>query len=463
MQRQFAVGWYVNEDIANGKFYNNLLRPGYDEGASAGRNDYEVNFASRPNLRAQPYLAAMVEKVVKALGYNVAYNHLRVDHVFSKVYIVNATETTEYKHMMPNWKVNDFISEVEKWCNVVFVVNQQNKSCRIIPASEFYASVGNVVIDKEKVKDEFERRFEEKVSENISYRNLKYDLPDSTWYRYADIGSTKMQQFWVTTEQNHSIEESLNNKIIVKVENEDCEFVGRIWDTKSASGEDRHIEYWMPCNFLKELRIDNSEEITKFKIVPAEVIGLSLYGRYWTGDGNRNISTPGVTCIPYATSQGNSDKEGDGYAATSLIEGSEKEVAINSSAIPVACYNGMWRLSYQQWFADQNPYLCENLKFPLSTVTNVTAARTASDGTNFNIIFYDENDLRLKSLYNRVYKKNYNVDTTVIHKASFFTEELLDTKQYYIIANRKMYCRCLHYKINSNGIAKDVEGEFFSS
>ena len=460
VQRQFAVGWFVNEDIAAGMFYNNLLRPGHNEGSNTPRNDYNLSFASRNNLRPQPYLAAIVERVVRALGYNVSYNYLRHEHVFSKVYIVNAVQTANYNEMVPNWKVNDFIDEVEKWCNVVFLVDNANKSCRIISASDFYSSAGEVNIGKDNIRDSFERKYEEEVSANISYRNISYEMPNSAWHKYANLGQAKMSQFWRTEDTSITARNSLENKIIVYHRDLDVEVVGRYWENKATSGSD--LVYWMPVNFLKEVITDESEERMTFRIVPAEVFGLSLYGRYWKGEGEGNVSVPCVREIPYATTQGNSDKE-DGYATTSLIEGDETKKNVNSSNLmPVACYNGLQPVAVQaDWIISQNPGLV-NLKWPTSTVTNVTSALTATDGTIVQIIWNDNNDLRLTSLRDRIYNRNSSVDTTVVNKVCFYSNKVYDTKQFFVVANRRMYCRCLHYTIDAIGFKEEVEGEFFA-
>ena len=468
---EMAVAWFSSEERAAQKMFNNLHRPGHNEGdPNHPRLDYELDFADTPNLRAQPYLVTIVEAVVRALGYSVTYNALREDEVLSQVYIINSKDTIRYNEMVPNWLVNDFLDEVEKWGNVVFLIDKLTKTCRIVNVHEFYASAGFIYVEKDKVVDETEKEYNQSPDDEVSYRNMSYKLPGGVWYKYADMGSKKMQQCWQQNVNKSmdgygvSIQDSIQSKGIIHYTDIELDLVGRKWKTGSDVMGTQY--YWRPVNVLREVVLDERETKMEFRIVPAPTIGLSLYGRYWKGEGDGTAEVAPCTVIPYAQDQGESEGENSEEPMRDLIEGTDSEDSV-TEYMSVAVYNGIRVCHWQSdgYSVPKNyPNMAMNLKFPLSTVTNATMVRTATDGTNF-LIFFDgeaaDKDLRLTSLYKRLYSKNYAINTQVIHKAFFYADEILDPKQIFVIKNRRFYCKFLLYKIDKNGLKGLVEGNFF--
>ncbi|MBQ9363970.1 MAG: hypothetical protein IJT97_11245 [Bacteroidaceae bacterium] len=468
---EMAVAWFSDEDRAARKMFNNLRRPGHNQGdPNHPRQDYELDFADTPNLRAQPYLVAIVEKVVTALGYSVTCNALREDEVLSQVYIVNSKDTVRYNEMVPNWLVNDFLDEVEKWGNVVFLIDKLTKTCRIVNVHEFYASAGFIYVGDDKVVDEVEKEYNQSPDDEVSYRNMSYKFPGGVWYKYANLGSKKMQQCWQVDVNRGmagygvSIRDSLEGKGIVHYTDIELDLVGRKWETGSDVMGTQY--YWRPVNILKDVLLDERETKMEFRIVPVPTVGLSLYGRYWRGEGDGTAEVAPCTVIPYAQDQGESEGDDSEMPMQDLIEGTAGEESV-ADYMPVAVYNGIRVCHYQsEGFSvpENYPRMAENLKFPLSTVTNATMVRTATSGTNF-LIFFDgevaDKDLRLTSLYKRLYSKNYSINTQTIHKAFFYAEEILDPKQIFVIKNRRFYCKFLLYKIDKNGLKRLVEGNFF--
>ena len=463
MKQQVSYTNSFNNDLCAKRFFNNLLRPGHNEDdPNHPREDYELRFHSIPNLRAQPYLAALVEKVVEALGYSVTYNELRYHLIFSKVFIVNSTDTLKYNEMIPNWKVNDFLDEVEKWCNVVFITNALYKTCRIINVTDFYKEASSENIDDERLTDERERKYNDETSDNVSYDNLSYNLPSSPWFKYANVSDAIVKQCDIIKyEDRDSAESSTGKMIILHQEDTDTYFVARKWE--NSKDESDSVYFWQPINFLKDVKDEHAEETTSFKIVPAEIIGLSLRGYFWkgTGEGAGNFEFSIASLLPYAADQGYVEEE-DEEDLNTMIENASEESEDVSDTMPVAIYRGVNKcLWYSQDQTSKYPEAVNGIKFPCSSVTNVeTIVWGVSRGSK---VFWQNDgiDLRLSNLKETVYKWNDSIDTKTEMKAFFYADQILDPKKIFVVANRRMYCKYLLYKITSKGLKREVEGVFF--
>ena len=461
-QKRFGVGWFGDSVPNWERFYNNLLRPGQNEGdPNHPRADFDLRFHSKSNLRAQPYLAAIVEKVANALGYTVTYNVLKTHEIFSKVIVVNSKETLNFNEMIPNWNVNDFIDEVERWCNVVFLVNPLQKSCRIVNVNDFYEEASSEFLDNDVVQDYREHAFDdEPAADNVSYDNLSYQLPDSDWFKYARVKPSILEQCEVVPYANKgSAEDNVGKMVVAYQEETGVYYVAREWNFGGNVYQPKH--YWQPINFLDDVVDAESKENTTFRIVPAEIVALSLAGYYWKGNdsGGSNVSVQPVTLIPYAADQGYVEDE-DQDLNQMIESGKTKEESV-ADILSVALYRGVsrcwWSYTQEQYYPDR----VRGLKFPMACVTNVQIAYTALDGGAVYCWINDGIDLRLSTLREKVYHGSYHIDTTTERKAFFYTDEILDPKRIFVVCNRRMYCKYLLYKITAQGLKREVEGAFF--
>lgn len=460
-QKMFGTGWFSDGAPNWKKFYNNLLRPGHNEGdPTHPRKDFNLSFHSTPNLRAQPYLAAIVEKVVTAMGYRVTDNVLRRHGIFSKVYIVNSKETLNYNEMLPNWTVNDFLDEVEHLCNVVFLVNPLQKTCSIVNVNDFYQGAASEFLSEGVVQDYHERTYsDEAAADNVNYDNLAYQLPDSAWFKYGCLPDGVVEQCDIINWADRgAAQDNVGKMVIVYMADSDTYFVARKWETGTTAGGTK--SYWQPINFLKNVADASSKEQMTFRIVPAEIIGLSLDGYYWKGydSGGSNVAVQPMTLLPYAADQGYvEDGEAD---LNSMIEGGVKEESV-ADTMPVAIYRGVAKCFWSTTQASAYPDRVKGLKFPMSSVTNVYVIFSAADGGSYHFWLNDGLDLRLETLKKKVYKGNYSIDTMTERKAFFYTDEILDPKKVFVVKNRRLYCKYLLYKITAQGLKREVEGVFY--
>jgi len=135
-------------------------------------------------LAAQPYLWYVVEKVLKAIGYNIdeRENCLRTNWA-KDVFIANPKGVLKLKDMMPEWTVTEFLKEVRKFCGVLFVpyIEDGQKYVRITDLADSYSDI-DTFLELAEVSDEWNAEVEsddEASSEDVSTADVSYAYPES--------------------------------------------------------------------------------------------------------------------------------------------------------------------------------------------------------------------------------------------------------------------------------------------
>jgi len=135
-------------------------------------------------LKPQPYLCAFIRRLIQALGYVIDVNHLETS-TFKFVFLVNAFEERRYAHMFPGWRVGEFLTAIERLCNIVFIVNNDSRHVSILQAAQFYQNP--VIRPLQNVVDAYESENVEEPEPDYSSANLSYNLPDTPFYRKARL------------------------------------------------------------------------------------------------------------------------------------------------------------------------------------------------------------------------------------------------------------------------------------
>ena len=139
------------------------------------------------NVCPQPYLPALVEKIVTALGYQVVTNQLRGTD-FEHLFIVNTTGSYQIGDILGGWTVKDFLQELEKLLGIVFVTDNTNQAslrCSIMRKTRYYEEARQLPLSD--VVDAYEAETEDEGSEEFTASNVSYDLPDGRWSKLMKL------------------------------------------------------------------------------------------------------------------------------------------------------------------------------------------------------------------------------------------------------------------------------------
>lgn len=461
---KFGIGYWYNKGHSASYLYNNLSRPYYKDDQE--KQTDLLNWCGNPNLRAMMYLCVMVEKVVQAIGYKVEYNALRMSGRFKQVYIVNSVETNKINEMVPNWLVNDFIDQVEKWCNVLFLVDQAKKTCRIINVCDFYKTDSSTTfISKDSIVDGLEKNFNVVQTKDVSYANIMYNTPGHEWFKYGllddDVRSACQVIEFDTFSDIKKVEkeDSYNKMNIYRAKDTGKEYV--ISAKKSNAVSTRY--YLQPIDYVGRNGNEDSGESMSFNIVTCPMVAVSLYG-FYLYEGTLSNSGGGYcpifTMIPYAMDQVSEEETSASQGLNELIVGGMNEAAVPDT-IFVANYVGIQRC-YWPSETERQGEAVKKIKWPLSISVGQFVGYGASDGTyltcNDQHMSYD---LSIDTLYKEVYSRNEQIDTGEEDKLTFYTDRMLDSKNIFVVANARYYCRYIKYKVTIDGVSKEAEGFFF--
>lgn len=463
---QFGFGYWYNEGYSAGRLYNNMSRPFYRDNEQ--NQQTMLNWCGEPNLRAMMYLCVLVEKVVRAMGYTVEHNSLRGSEKFRQVFIINIEDTVQVNEMVPNWSVNDFIDQVEKWCNVLFVVDQARKSCSIVSVSDFYKeNSATTYISQDDVVDGFEKKFDADKTSEPSYDNVEYNNPGKDWYDYGvldeDVRRACSVEEYATYKdiRNIGISGFYNQMTIYRAKDSGREYVISRRENKAPEAV---YHYLQPINFIGKIVNEESEESISLNIIPAPMVAVSLYGYYFY-DGAVNNNGGGYcscfTMIPHALDQVDVEEvdEEDGLNEL-IVKGMGKDKT--RDIMYVANYVGIQKC-FWPYVQTHQANAVEKLKWPLSLSVYQFVGFGASDSGAYvaDNYQYKAYDLSLKVLHDDVYSKNELIDKTNEYILNFYTDDELDCKNIFVLSNSRYYCRYLKYKVKIDGVSREVEGHFF--
>ena len=476
--------WRLNVGILN-----SIARHRY----SADYFRYETDTQFAP----QPYLLYYARKVFEAMGYKLEYSSLESDVnfiQFRRLFILNRNRTLKYNEMLPNWTVEKFVDELEKFFNVIFKVENTSKTMRIIHKPSFYASDEVEYIPDDMILDEYTQEFDKTNNYAASYDNVEYNFPDTDWYKYAAVDDD------VITIKNHSsrahtfeqvcdvalsfVDKSIRDEVFNRL----CIYMTRGGDQMVISKDKKNHYYPRYINQMHGVVDEDSSNSTSLNIVPAEVLPFQVEYAYSIDNTiyGYGLSTA-FTMLPYARTQTSptsfvddeDEEESEEENKKERIDGTTVEKGLNeyilngkpNENIPeqmfVAFYTGIMNMEIVEELPVEKQYepITDEkrawVKYPLSQVFYRTAThQQGSDNHNHDILMsqtYDLSPANMKLLY---YENGLNIDSATEFTISFKTDRVLDPIRIFLIHGRKFCCKELKYKIKADGLYPVCEGVF---
>ena len=461
----FGLAYWNSDESSSSRLYNNLNRP-YYKNREQGQTDM-LSFNRNSNLRPMVYLCAIVEKVIAAMGYQVKSNVLRTIDRFKYLYIVNSTDTRKFNEMIPNWRVNDFLTNVEKWCNILFLVHPGKRTCDIVRLDNFYKTADRVNISASDVIDSFERSYE-RDSNSISYDNISYKTPENEFYKYGVLSEDlRKARDLIEYESYEAVKRegiaSKYNKMFIRVKDTGRDFVVSKRDIKDGVSDISYY-YMRPVDYIGEIVDDSTSSGVTFNIVPAPMVAVSLHGYYFfEGAVNNNGGSycSLFTMIPYAIDKISASEANELKGVNEYIMEGIGEVAVPDTMF-VARYLGVQRCFWPRMPKFQEKAF-DKLKWPLSMSTVQIVGFGSVDSASYisNNTLYPESDLSIKTMYDEFYSKNLDISTDKEEIIEFCTDEILDPKSLFVIANKLYYCRYIQYDMLADGMRRKAKGCFY--
>ena len=413
-QSGYVYNRYVRGHVMAGRRTGNTIIPGSD-------------------LRPQPYLCALLRRLMEALGYTVTENHLE-NTQFKNLFLVNTIFTTEYAKMLPGWTVKDFLTEVERLTGVVFITDNLNKTCAILLKTQFYANARQFTVRN--VVDAYEAESQDDDSREAEFTtsDVSYDMPDCYWSKIMQLPEGYLEAADIEEFDFVNIDTAISDfKKVYK-----DRVTGRYYIKVSREYEVQQQNTTATDTFRIELNQygnldrEDTDSTLELKIVPAPMAWLGMVGcevvDIGTSDGYKSYGEESAQTEESTESEG---AEGD-------IRSFEKKEA---AAIDLYCafHNGsVLGNNTPVAYTDAYHALIQALLYPMIV----------------DAILGPEGSLRLKDLNDSYYQGGYEIDTR--HAITFETYDpnVIDPRQVYVIRNRRYVVRDIEETITTEGRQK---------
>lgn len=413
-QSGYVYNRYIRGHVVAGRRTGNTIIPGSD-------------------LRPQPYLCALLRRLMEALGYTVTENHLE-NTQFKNLFLVNTIFTTEYAKMLPGWTVKDFLTEVERLTGVVFITDNLNKTCAILLKTQFYANARQFTVRN--VVDAYEAESQDDDSREAEFTtsDVSYDMPDSYWSKIVQLPEGYLEAADIEEFDFVNIDTAISDfKKVYK-----DRVTGRYYIKVSREYEVQQQNTTATDTFRIELNQygnldrEDTDSTLELKIVPAPMAWLGMVGcevvDIGASDGYKSYGEESAQTEESTESEG---AEGD-------IRSFEKKEA---AAIDLYCafHNGsVLGNNTPVAYTDAYHALIQALLYPMIV----------------DAILGPEGSLRLKDLNDSYYQGGYEIDTR--HAITFETYDpnVIDPRQVYVIRNRRYVVRDIEEAITTEGRQK---------
>ena len=395
---------------------------------------YSLRLADDTIRIVQPYLCAIVRRMLKALGYTIGVNQLEESR-YSQLIVVHDVNTLEYAKMLPGWSVKDFFENLERMFNLVLVVNNKSRTVDIIFANRFYLAAEEVHLSA--VEDEYEVDVDEDNANLMTNANIGYDLPDSDYFRFAKMNDSLVN----LCEKVES--PSLLTLGVYFMNNKPMRTIGI--DT-STGRQYVYRPYQLPIfqdgmfpmrEVNQYANLDKGGEEVTLKFIPCaqvfHIIPCYDAGGERVGDYLWHI--PSI--------EGNTTAEGEDVSALNMTE-------LIESGKTDSGQSGSGRLSLAFWHGCRT----ENaigpalpVAYPLAMSDNMFQVLTEQLEGAPMVVVDSEYSLRLSVLDAELYSVVYNIDTTKAYK--FYTSDpnLPDARLIFVIRNKRFVCREMNFSI----------------
>jgi len=382
----------------------------------------------------QPYLCALVRRMLNALGYTIGVNQLENSR-YAQLIAVHDVNTLEYAKMLPGWSVKDFFENLERMFNLVLVVNNRNRTVDIVFANQFYIAAEEVHLNA--VEDDYEVETDEENTLLMTNANVGYDLPDSEYFRFAKMNESlvnlceKVEQPSLLNVGLYFMENTPNRTICIDTST-GRQYVYRPYQLGNFQGG------MYPLREVNQYaNLDRDGEEVTLKFIPCAQVFHSIpcYDAGGEKVGDYIWLLPSI--------EGNTSTEGVDVSAMNMTELIESGTTDNNKT-------GSGRLSLAFWHGCKS----ENAlgpalptAYPLVMSDNMFQVLTDGIEGAPMVVVDAQYSLRLPVLEAELYSGVYNIDTTKSYK--FYTSDpnLPDAHLIFVIRNKRFVCREMNFTI----------------
>jgi hypothetical protein len=410
---------------------------------------YNYSFPRYGNIgkcRPQPYLAAIIDKLVVALGYTLTENCIADHSIFKYYYIPHGYYTLEYAKMLPNWSISDFLTNVETFFNCTFVANDEDKTIRLIFNEDAIESTETEI----EVFDDYNNDIEPKNNTSMSKSNLSYNLDSNDYSKFSKLEENvydfALKGSYGSLGSLYAQVDSDSNRFKKIYQGAFGDYI--VVATSPTEYELKRVNQYK--NFYQNQTKEINQEFDILPVAMKPVIENVLYD----GGENPNIEYPFYSQLPVLFKTELTPAEAtDDYNMLEVINGAlNKQDKSAESKMYLARYNGLKTLHYVNIVPDFDVH-----DFPISYVD---ALAVYFNGKQTPRAFDSIDSFDLEWLADNLYT-DLDIDTTKKFVMKFMRPGKLNILSTFVTRNKKFVCIKLIQDSDIRGIKKEMQGEFY--
>lgn len=457
--------WFINGYQSESE-YTSVLTPGDYFQHSLPPVEADVS-----RFYPQPYLCVYLQYLFNALGYTLSENFL-TGTVYKDLFICHAVRTLKWAEMLPGWSVGDFLEQLERMFDGVFVVDNRNRNVRFLSRHTYYhASTTSHVRWVEDIYEvETADEDDEPEAVNIMLSNVRYDFPDNAYWRGRCLpdsvkAAARRGGINIVAIPDNSFDKRMDAWFSdTSRQRTDTIYIDYATQRKVFYNVDHEVEgspkdHWQLVDEFAAIERDNPEQEVELKIMPAELAQVvkEICFRDFYG------YTAVVTRFPMPAIDGGSGSSEDEEDAedeetstpvADLINNSSAESSDSSSSqnnICLAFYAGL-TLHVKADYNDTPLPLAYTDEWVYVWATN-TYMQTNQEGKT----------LRLTDLQDNLWEGAMEIDQRNEIKLTSHDPNLYDTRGVFEIRNKRYVCKEIEYTIDANGRKGAWIGTFYAA
>lgn len=419
------------------------------------------------NVRPQPKLAFLVEKVLEALGYVVVINNLRTHATLKNACLIHGVDTIEWAKMLPSWTVSDFFTQVELFAGCTIVVDNITKEASVLFNYSSDAESLNEIVVTDDYNDEIDPA---RAVTSYRKKNIGYSLDSDEYYKLASVENNVLSAGEVldmTAETDpNTILENLFDAVNDAAE---ATRFSRIFRTKLGdfiAYNDGSITVPKEINLLRPVfnNPDNNEKLDlELKIIPAamKVVKMPIYSN---SVGTLETTSKYYMQLPIVEKFDPLNMSGSGvktYNMQSLVTGSESISSVElSDKMRIAIFTGRKPVdAYLNTGAVISPSIINH--FPVSFVKSLAEYFCNLNTRRWFLENASDKPLAPSKMYSESYSVGKQIDEGQQFVFGFLHKVDLSSRNRFLINGRLYRCLKIEYEINADGFSQLCKGTFY--
>ncbi|MDR0939914.1 MAG: hypothetical protein LBN29_11315 [Mediterranea sp.] len=424
-----------------------------------GEYTYRPSLHQRAGMFPQPYLCAYIREVVKALGYDMVANQLE-DTDWKYLYICHVKSTRRWADMLPGWTVKDFLEQVEKMFNAVFVVDARKRTVRLMLANTFYQAANSAHVTA--VEDVYEVEMEEDPeNETMGRANVRYAFPSTDYYRRRCLPEEvfdKSPKFYIPAIPGDDRLAPYRAQLYFR---DNKGWTGRIARTDNYGymerrffvGEDEGRGFDMIHEFEPILR-EGAETTEELEMIPVEMSVQNLPSIEIHEDGSGTREDFPISVPTLDEESADDQATGNGVLQDWLENGSDATTPdASKEPIRLAFFHGCDNLYFT---ADLSP-----AKIDRQPISFVEPYLRSGNGSYYWVTPTLDASLRLDKLDERFYQGGYDIDFRRAVKITSHDPNLYDARIIFEIRNKRYVCKEMEFALDADGRKGGWTGTFY--